>query len=305
MKSLVRKYLGGLYEYSAHIYFKILGHIAPKRLAAHKYKSLTGRAINWNAPRDYNEKINWLKFYSDTSMWPLFADKYRVREYINSKGLGETLNDLYGVWDNADKVDFDSLPNQFVLKSNNGCATVLIVKNKESLDVTQTRTLLKKWLKLKYGYETAEPHYLKIKPLIIAERYLEDMSSGCSSLIDYKVVCSYGKILYILVCYDRVIGEEPQKQVYSEDWVLVHDALRKSHKHPHAFERTENIDKILEYSKLLSKDHPNMRVDWYIVDNQIFFGEITMTPAGGYASAYTTSFLNKIGDMIDLSGANK
>lgn len=163
--------------------------------------------------------MNWLKFRSDTSLWTELADKYKVREYIKNNGLEEILVKLYGKWDRVEDIDFEQLPNSFVLKSNNGCGTVLLVEDKTKLDLQATRKLLKKWLKQKYGYTTAEPHYTTIKPCIIAEEYLKwDNPSISSSLIDYKFHCIHGSPLYIQVMSDRQPGHIYHWNIYNTFW---------------------------------------------------------------------------------------
>lgn len=304
MKKLIKLILGNNYKHLVHAYLKILGRISAKKLASINYKMVSGKYINWKDPKDLNEKINWLKFYSDTSMWPIFADKYAVRGYIKSMGLGDTLNELYGVWDNPNDIDFSSLPNSFVLKSNNGCATVLLVKNKANLNIPKTKNILNNWLKKKYGYDTAEPHYLKIKPLIIAEKLLHEGNRQDVLLTDYKVHCINGQVAFILVCYDRKIGGEAKYEVMTPEWEVISGAIIDKYRGNHIIPKPKLLDKLVEYSELLSNGHPQMRVDWYIVDNQIYFGEITMTSAGGYDASYTQSFLDRMGELISLTDTN-
>lgn len=144
----------------------------PMLLANYYYKNVMGHDINWSNPIDLNEKINWLKFKTDTSIWTTLADKYLVRNYIEEKGLGHLLPKLYGVWNNADDIDFEKLPNQFVLKTNHGCGTVILVKDKSTIDYASVRKQMNHWLTIRFGLETVEPHYLAIKPLITAEELL-------------------------------------------------------------------------------------------------------------------------------------
>ena len=161
----------------------------PKKLANYYYKSMSGHDINWENPQDISEKINWMKFYSDTSRWTELADKYKVRAYVESKGLKDILVKLYGVWERPEDIDFTSLPDSFVLKTNHACGTVLLVEDKNKLNFQETLETLRSWMKMRIGIETVEPHYLSIKPMIIAEEYL---NKG-SQLIDYKLFTFRGK----------------------------------------------------------------------------------------------------------------
>ena len=149
--------------------------LSPIQVARLKYYYKFHRMPNFEHPTDLNEKINWMKFYGDTSKWADLADKYKVREYIESKGLADTLVKLYGKWDNANDIDWDKLPKQFVLKVNNGCGDVLICKDKDKLDIPSVVNKYNQLVSMKYGAVTGEPHYAKIKPCIIAEELLDVM----------------------------------------------------------------------------------------------------------------------------------
>ena len=120
---------------------EVYGRVWPRGLASYLYKKKFGRSINWTHPRDLNETINWLSFYSDTTEWTRLADKYRVRDYVTERGLADILVPLYGHWDRARDIDWGSLPTQFVMKVNNGCGDVLICDDKSKLDISsQTKT---------------------------------------------------------------------------------------------------------------------------------------------------------------------
>ena len=157
----------------------------PKRLANYYYKHVMGHNINWDNPMDLNEKINWLKFYSDTSIWTELADKYKVRAYVESKGLKDILIPLYGVWEKPENIDFDSLPDSFVLKTNHACGTVMLVEDKSQLNVPEAMNTLRSWLRMRLGIDTVEPHYLGIKPLIMAEKLLKPIGGVKLLIISY------------------------------------------------------------------------------------------------------------------------
>ena len=177
-------------------YFYILGRVAPKRYADLLFFRTFKRHINWEDPQDINEKINWLKFNGDTSMWPLLADKYRVREYVAERGLAHLLVPIYGHWDKVEDIDWESLPNQFVMKTNNGSGDALICKDRSTLDIEHWKRHFAKQLKLKFGYAHAEPHYNKIKPCIIVEELLDATKQPIqsSSIADYKCGASMASL---------------------------------------------------------------------------------------------------------------
>ena len=208
IKFLCRTYLPDcLHSLYSESKYWIMFNFFPRNLANEFHKGIVGYDINWGNPRTLNEKINWLKIYSDTSTWTLLADKYKVREFVKNRVGDNVLVKLFGVWEKSEDIDFEALPNKFVLKTNHGAGTVCVVNDKSKLNTYEICQKLDSWLKLRFGYKTFEPHYLKIKPLIIAEELLENDSSFSSSLVDYKVYCFDGKPYCILVCSDRTIGE--------------------------------------------------------------------------------------------------
>ena len=155
---------------------------SPKELADFLYKRSFGRFINWESPTEWNEKIRWLQFNTDVSLWTMLADKYHVRNYLQKMGYDHFLVKLYGVWNNAQDIDFSILPQSFVLKTNHGYGEVIIVKDKYSINIDEIRKKMNKYVNTPFGYETAETHYLKIKPLIIAEELQPSESSFSSSI---------------------------------------------------------------------------------------------------------------------------
>lgn len=263
-----------------------------------------GKKLNLKNPRDLNEKIQWLKLYSDTSMWPLLADKYRVREYVKQCGLSEMLNELYGVWESPDDINFKNIPNQFVLKTNNGSGDVIVVKDKSKIDEEIIRKDLRQYLNRHYGVTSVEPHYLKIKPCIICEKLLQENSNISSSLIDYKFYCSLGNVLCLMVCFDREIGVHAEKVIYDiQSWTPHLEYLTpkcQSTNSGKIIPRPKSLPQMIEAAKVLSKEFPLVRVDFYEINEKPIFGELTFTSDAGCISYLTDKFLLKIGQMVKL-----
>lgn len=272
----------------------------PKALANYFYKSMSGRDINWEHPLDLSEKINWMKFHSDTTLWTKYADKYLVREYVEKQGLSDILVKLYGVWEHAEDIDFDTLPNKFVLKSNHACGTVMIVKDKSKLDINKTREILNNWLTMKIGKDTAEPHYLSIKPLLMAEEYLE--SEDVNGLIDYKLFTVHGNTELVMVCSERVIGTSAQISLYDTDWNFSLQKLDVTYqkKAPTKIPKPTRFEEMKKYAAILAKDFPFVRMDFYEVNGKVYFGEMTFTPKGGYCSTLSSEEQLRIGKLITL-----
>lgn len=282
-------------------YFRnALGHIYPKALCSYLYYKTFNKKINWKNPQTFNEWVCWLEFNSDTSLWTVLADKYRVRKWIEDKGLGECLPELYGVYADADKIDFAELPDKFVIKANNGCAQVIIVRDKKTIDEKQIKDRCTEWLKTPFGYSSAEPHYIKIPRKIIIEELLKTPDN--LPLIDYKWFCFNGKPLYAQIVSERDFSQAHKfkLQVYDPEWNPHTEFLnRKELKND--VDRPIMLEKQLEICRYLSKGFPQMRVDLYEVNGKVYIGEITMTNAAGRDIDFSGEFDEILGRGIDRS----
>ena len=283
---------------------RFLGKYFPKVLVSLLYKEAYGKFLDWKHPITLNEKIQWLKFNSDTSNWALLADKYRVRKYVEERGFKDTLVKLYGVWETADLIDWDSLPQKFVMKVNNGCGDVRICTDKSKIDRNEWSNHFNHALKIKMGYDRAELHYNKIVPCIIAEELLDsEMQQSYSvSLIDYKVWCFEGEPHNIFVCSNR-LNHKYEISDYDLNWVshsnrLCYDDTARPLSKP--IDKPKSFEKMMACARALSKGHHQVRVDFYEVDGKLYFGEMTMTGAAGFMTHFTDEFQIIMGDMIKL-----
>lgn len=288
--------------------------LLPESYAIYWYKKATNKRLNLKNPNDFNEKVQWLKVYSDISQWTDLADKYKVRNYIEQCGLGHILVKLYGVWRKAEEIDFEKLPDKFVLKTNNSCGRIILVKDKNKLDIKTAKKLLNIWVKEKYGLVSFQPHYWNIERRIIAEEFLEDNATKdlSSSIIDYKFWCIHGEPIIIMILYDRKIempgSEEPSSShpmracVYDLDWNLRPKILNGplANDSPLVLPKPKCFDEMLEICRILSKPFPQVRVDLYEVNNKVYFGELTFTP-GGNLDYFTPEFFLELGEKLDLS----
>lgn len=290
-------------EVFLRIYMEFLKKHDLKKLADIIYQRTFGKKINWDNPQNLSEKINWMKFHSDTSLWTEYADKYKVREYIKHKGLDKILVKLYGVWEKAEDINFDELPNSFVLKTNHACGTVLLVKDKAKLNIKDTTKILSKWMSMKMGIQTAEPHYLGIKPLIIAEEYLQTESGD--PIIDYKLYTVCGETELVMVCSDRKIGIGSSISLYDKNWNYCPEKLGNCLVSDKQIAKPNSFEKMKEYAKILGEDFPFVRIDFYDINGKVYFGEMTFTPKGGYTSSLSDEEQLRIGLKIDLSKINK
>lgn len=278
--------------------------LKPIQVARLKHYYKFHRWPDYEHPKDLNEKINWLKFYGDTSKWADLSDKYKVREYIESLGLGDILVKLYGKWDKANDIDWDKCPDQFVLKVNNGSGDVLICKDKSNLDIPSVVEKYNKLVATKYGDVSGEPHYASIKPCIIMEELLDitKQSGKSSSLIDYKIWCFNGRPYYTWATWNRK-GHSADAATFDMDWTYHPEWSVFNHSFPegsYQLPKPVAFDKMMEVAAKLSSGFPVVRVDLYEVDGKVYFGELTFTSLGGFMDFYSQEFLDMCGAKIKL-----
>ncbi len=280
------------------------GILTPIRVARLKFWYKIHHWPDFEHPKDVNEKINWMKFYGDTSLWPVLADKYAVRDYVRQKIGEKYLIPLIGKWDTVDEIEWDSLPQQFVMKCNNGSGDVIVCKDKSKLGIEATKKHFKRCLNEKLSVLSGEPHYAKIRPCIVAEELLDISTQPCnsSSLIDYKIWVFNGKPKYIwcawnrekyhanVALYDMDWQYHPEWSVWTSHYVMPKDKMP----------RPKCFDELMNVAGKLGEGLPVARIDMYIVDDKIYFGEITMTSQGGYQDFYTQEFLNMMGELTVL-----
>lgn len=271
-------------------------------LSRERYYSETGRKLSYRHPDDINQKLIWLNRYDDDPRRSECADKFMVRAFVEERGYGETLVPLLGVWDSANQIDFDALPNRFVLKCNHGAGYNVICLDKNALDVDLTRKKLDEWLHRCYDTMLQEKHYRKIKPRIICEQYLEQLNGG---IIDYKFNCFDGKVHSCLVAYDRDIID-PLGSVcfdqYDIDWNLTEAVKPEFHKNRRVIEKPKCYEYMLEMCSALSKGFGYVRVDLYEVEGKVYFGEMTFTPTGCIMNFYSQEVLDDLGNQLQLPG---
>lgn len=234
------------------------------------------RVPNLKHPKTFNEKMTVLKLnqYSNNEKVIKCADKYEVRNFVKEKGCKEILNELYGVYNSFDEINFEQLPARFAIKCTHGCAYNIICSDKNKLNLNEAREKMNFWLKEKYGYATAELHYTKISPKIIVEKYLCNNSGKLP--LDYKFYCFNGKVDCILVCSER--ENNVRLSYYDKNWKRINYEKEK-YSSKVDISKPKNLDKMIEYAEKLSSDFPFVRADFYNDDGKIIFGELTFTPA--------------------------
>lgn len=261
-----------------------------------------GRFPDIDNPRDLNEKILWLEFNTDTSEWTRLADKIHVRDYVAQKGLGDILVPLIATYTPDADIDFDALPDSFVIKSNNGSAQSIIVDDKSKADFDAIREKIGSWFRGKnFAYATAEPHYLRIKPQILIEARLQTPDSSLPA--DYKFLCIDGKVTCCQVCSERNSKDfHCLFGLYDVDnWKEIPDSTPDYIHLKKAWPRPAGLEKMIKCAEILSAGFPFVRIDLYDIDGKVYFGEMTFTPAAGRMVSINQRMLAVLGPGLDLS----
>lgn len=267
----------------------------PKLYADYLYQQIFGKRISWRKPLDLNEKINYLAFYTDTTNWTKLADKYEVHNYVKAKGLAHLLNPIYEKWDSVEEIDVTNLPKAFVLKTNCGSGDTIVVRDKERIDIFEVKRHFNEVLKHRFGIDGAEPHYLKIKPCIFAESLLP------GNIVDYKIWCFHGNPYCILTVSNRnTIEHSMDLNYFDVQWNRRNECISEHYRNSVIVEKPKNLSMMLEYATILSKGFPQVRVDFYEIGNQVYFGEMTFTSAAGRMDYYTEETLLDMGNQIKL-----
>jgi hypothetical protein len=263
-----------------------------QRLSDVYYYFSFNKWINWENPVDLNEKINWLSFNTNTETWSALSDKYGVREFIKSKQLEFLLNDIYEKWDNVEDIDLTNLPTSFVIKTNCSSNDTIIVQDKKYVNLFELKKHFKKVLDKRFGIETSEPHYLRIKPCIFAEKLIG------SNINDYKVWCFNGKPYCIQVISNR--HEKKTMNVFDVNWNEYKDWLNPIFQNENTIEKPKLLTEMLKYAEILSEGFPQVRVDFYIENERLYFSEMTFTASAGRLLSFNNKALLNMGQEIKI-----
>ncbi len=273
------RFMNIIYLYASRVKMKRLQKLSDEDFLKRKYKENTGKDLNIDNPITFNEKLQWLKLYNRKPEYTNMVDKYEAKKYVAQKIGEEHIIPIFGVWDSFDDIDFDSLPNQFVLKCNHDCGSIVICKDKSTFSKKDARKILERALNKNYFWQGREWPYKNVKPKILAEKFMVD-ESGCD-LKDYKFFCFNGEPKAMFVASDRMDANQETKFDFY-DMNFIH--LPITNGHPNAqkqIEKPTSFEKMKEFARILSKDIPFVRVDFYDINGQIYFGELTLFHWGG------------------------
>ena len=261
------------------------------------YNYKLGKKLNLDNPRTFDEKLQWLKLYDRNPKYTKMVDKFEVKKYISSLIGEEYIIPTIAVYNNFDEINFDELPNKFVMKCTHDSGGNVICQDKSKLNMKAVRKKINKSLKKNYFYIGREWPYKDVKPRIIIEKYMENRSTN--GLNDYKVHCFNGKPEFTLVCSDRYFKEITKYTYFDNNWKVM-ELTEGGHPIDATIKKPDNLEKMLEFSKLIVKDIPHARVDWYEINGKLYFGEVTFFTNSGFEKFEPDEWNYKLGEMIDL-----
>lgn len=261
------------------------------------FRCKMGYKLDLKNPKTFNEKIQWLKLYNRIPLYTTLVDKYAVKKWVAEKIGEEHIIPTLGVWSNANQIDFNKLPNQFVLKTTNGGGgDVIVCKDKSKLDKDYVVKHLNLGLKKKIYNKHREWPYKNVPPQVIAEEYMEDESG---ELRDYKFFCFNGCVKCLQVDYDRFV--EHHRNIYDPEWNLLPVSIQYPSKKNVVIHKPQNFETMLNIASLLSKNIPHVRVDLYNVNGSVYFGELTFYHGSGYEKFEPIEWDCTFGEWLHLS----
>lgn len=289
-------------HFVAALLYRFGGCLSDKLYLKWIYYLECGHKLDLVNPQRYNEKLQWLKLYYRDPLWTLMVDKYAVKELVNERVGCEYVVPCLGVWNRAEEIEWDKLPNQFVLKTNHdsGNNGVFIVKDKSKVDIAKLTKRIKKSLRTDTSKAGREWPYREVKRCVFAEQYLEDATG---ELRDYKFFCFDGRVKYLFIATERQSSGEVKFNYFDADF----DDIGLVQQHPMSnkeIEKPKTFEEMIELASKLSKGLPEVRVDLYEVDGHIYFGEYTFFHHGGMVSFHPDKWDYIFGDNIQLPAKN-
>ena len=261
------------------------------------YRMRVGRKLDVNNPKTLNEKLQWLKFNYRFPLQSVVSDKLLVREYVKQKIGEQYLIPLLGKWKKYEDIDFNQLPNKFVLKCNHDSGGLVVCTDKDKLNYSIAKNKIEKSLNSNFFYIGREHQYRNIKPMILCEKFISDNGKVP---MDYKIYCFNGEPDVILVCKDRFAGNTHRAKYYFYDHKFIPLNKGDDNISNPEIPCPKNLDEMIEIAKELSKDFIFSRIDLYNIDGKIYFGEITLSPNSGFDADITRKTDIMFGKKLEI-----
>ena len=301
MNEKVSKALKNPYYACELVLNRFAKYIGDETFVKWKYYLVFRKKLDLMNPLTYNEKLQWLKLHDKHEEYTQMVDKYEAKKYVASIIGEEYIIPTLGVYNSFDEIDFDKLPNQFVLKCTHNSGGIVICKDKNTLDIQKARKKMTKWMKKNPFWANREWPYKNVRPRIIAEQYLEDESGY--ELKDYKFFCFDGKPEYVELDFGRF--SDHKRNIYSVNWEPMDFSILYPSDYEIRFERPKRFHTMVEIAKALSKGIPHVRIDLYNAKDDVFFGEITFYHGSGLETFTPKEWDYAFGELIHLPAINK
>lgn len=258
----------------------------------------TKSKLNLKNPQTYNEKLQLLKIIQKDPKMTDLVDKFKVRDYVEGSIGKQYLVPLINSYNSVEEINFKDLPHKFVLKSNHDSGGVVICPDKNKLNVKKAKKILNKSLKRNFYYLGREYPYKNVTPKIICEEFIEDKNQ--KELIDYRFFCFDGKVEMIALDFSITDKSNTRRNIYDKEWNLLEEEItyKKEVKTPP--KRPDKLEEMIELSEKLSKEFAHVRVDFYYINNEILFGELTFYHQSGFAKFKNEEFNHKLGSLIQI-----
>lgn len=268
----------------------------PIALAKVKYKFKNGRSLNLDDPKEFAEKLQWLKFYHYTEDYGKYADKYEVRKFVEETVGAQYLNELLGVYESVEDIDWNEMPEKFVMKCTHGSGYNLIVKDKSKLNVNSAKRKLQGFLNSDYFKLNGEALYKNVTPRIVAEKFLDELAHD--SILDYKFYCIHGQPVCIWL---KTFHDGKYRSCYYDlNWEKIKGDSNTSSYLEMDIPKPSNFDEMVELATKLCQGFIFIRIDLYSIKDKIYFGEMTFFPWGGKKRLSIERFNRELGDMMVL-----
>lgn len=262
------------------------------------YKDIMGKSLNLDNPKTFNEKLQWLKLYDRKDIYTTMVDKEKVKKYVADIIGEEYIIPTLGVYDNFDDINFETLPNQFVIKCTHDSGGIVIVKNKNKLNINKARKKINNSLKTNYYRIWREWPYKNVKPRIIIEEYMED--NKYKELRDYKFFAFFGNVKLMFVATNRQGIEDTYFDFFDKKYNHL-DIIQGHPNAPYIPDKPKNYNTMIALAEKLGRDIPQVRIDFYEVDGKVYFGEMTFSHYAGIVPFVPEDWDYKLGDLLDLS----
>ena len=261
------------------------------------YYARLDKKLNLNKPCTFNEKLQWLKLNERNIAYAKFVDKYEAKELVGNIIGKEHIIPTIGIWNKFDDINFEQLPNEFVIKCTHDSGGIIICKDKDSFNIQEAKKKINKCLKKNYYWHCREWPYKSVTPRIIVENYIK--VSNNNELNDYKFFCFNGKVKFFKIDFDRFIQHKANYYDTKGNLLPFYEEICPSNPDK-KLEMPENLNEMIKLAELIAKNHLFLRVDFYDVNNIIYFGEITFYPASGFGKILPEEWDFKIGKLLDL-----